>query len=82
VTASGLKRGLSASGVISMEVAPAGASAASSVVDASVGIGVADKLGFADGVGFADGFAGPAELDGVTASAGVVVTGWPAALHP
>jgi hypothetical protein len=82
VTASGLKRGLSASGVMSMEVAPAGALAASSVVEASDGIGVADGLGFADGLASVDGLAEPAALDAVTAAADDVPAGWPTEVHP
>jgi hypothetical protein len=67
---------------MSMDVAPAGASAASSVVVASVAIGVADGLGLADGLASVDGLAEPAALDAVTAAAGDVPAGWPPEVHP
>jgi len=73
---------LSASGVMSMEVAPGGALAASSVVEASDGIGVADWLGIADGLASVDGLAENAALDSVTAAAGDVPAGWPIEVHP
>jgi hypothetical protein len=67
---------------MSMDVAPAGASAASSVVEASDGIGVADGLGFADGLGLADGVREAAGLDDVATTAGDEAAGCPAELQP